>query len=130
MPHQIKVTDELYDQLKEKAGARPIPALLRELLAATSTHNTHNTSNTPAQVDLVDQLDAAAEQIDPLIADLPAGELPPCCQTIFDDPEHPTPTCPHWKKAWVNHYGNRIVHYKNTLTGGSYFDYFNKYVGA
>ena len=126
MPHQIKVTDELYNQLKEKAGARPIPALLRELLAATPAP----VPSKVTQVDLVDQLDAAAEAVDPLIADLPQGELPPCCQTIFDDPEHPTPTCPHWKKAWVYHYGNRIVHYKNTLTGGSYFDYFNKYVGA
>lgn len=123
MSHQIKVTDELYNQLKEKAGARTIPALLRELLAAPN-----HTKVT--QVDLVDQLDAAADAVDPLIADLPQGELPPCCQTIFDDPEHPTPTCPHWKKAWVYNYGNRIVHYKNTLTGGSYFDYFNKYVGA
>ena len=32
MPHQIKVTDELYDRLKERANGQPIPQLLRALL--------------------------------------------------------------------------------------------------
>ena len=68
--------------------------------------------------------------LDPLIVDLAQGELPECCQGIYDDPEHPVPTCPHWEKAWVNYYGGKVVHYRNKLTGGSYFDYFNKYVGA
>lgn len=60
------------------------------------------------------------------------GELPECCQRIYDDPEHidMSLACGHWEKAYVNHYGNRIWHLRNKLTGGSYFDYFNKYVGA
>ena len=83
----------------------------------------------------VDEADALLEEldnpkVDPIIANLAPGELPECCQSIYDDPERPVPTCEHWEKAWVNNYGNKVVHYRNKLTGGSYFDYFNKYVGA
>lgn len=122
MPHQIKVTDELYDKLKARAAGKPIPQLIRELLG--------NPEGNPVDEGerLLEELDNP--KVDPLLADLAPGELPPCCQSIYDDPERPVPTCPHWEKAWVNHYGNKVVHYRNTLTGGSYFDYFNKYVGA
>lgn len=85
---------------------------------------------TPDEADkLLEDLDNKYENpdIDPLIADLAPGELPPCCQEIYDDPEHPVPTCPHWEKAWVNYYGRKVVHYRNVLTGGSYFDYLKKY---
>ena len=83
----------------------------------------------------IDEADALLEEldnpkVDPILADLAPGELPECCQSIYDDPERPVPTCEHWEKAWVNNYGNKVVHYRNKLTGGSYFDYFNKYVGA
>jgi hypothetical protein len=129
MSKLIRVNDDVWEKLNSKALEHnlSIGRMVESLVNGGAVSNPE-----PAQPtqDLVDQLDEAAEAVDPLIADLPQGELPPCCQTIFDDPEHPTPTCPHWKKAWVYHYGNRIVHYKNTLTGGSYFDYFNKYVGA
>jgi hypothetical protein len=79
---------------------------------------------------LLEQLDNKYENptVDPLLEGLAPGELPECCQGIYDDPERPVPTCEHWEKAWVNHYGNKVVHYKNKLTGGSYFDYFNTYV--
>lgn len=78
---------------------------------------------------LLESLDNKYENppLDPLIADLAPGELPPCCQGIYDDPEHPVPTCPHWEKAWVNYYGRKVVHYRNVLTGASYFDYLKKY---
>ena len=79
---------------------------------------------------LLEELDNKYENpsVDPLLEGLAPGELPECCQGIYDDPERPVPTCAHWEKAWVNHYGNKVVHYKNKLTGGSYFDYFNTYV--
>lgn len=79
---------------------------------------------------LLEQLDNKYEHppIDPLLVGLAPGELPECCQGIYNDPEKPVPTCPHWEQAWVNHYGNKVVHYRNKLTGGSYFDYFNTYV--
>ena len=79
---------------------------------------------------LLEELDNKYENpsVDPLLEGLAPGELPECCQGIYDDPERPVPTCEHWEKAWVNHYGNKVVHYKNKLTGGSYFDYFNTYV--
>lgn len=79
---------------------------------------------------LLEQLDNKYEHppIDPLLVGLAPGELPECCQGIYNDPEKPVPTCEHWEQAWVNHYGNKVVHYRNKLTGGSYFDYFNTYV--
>lgn len=121
MPHQIKVTDELYEQLKERAAGRPIPQLIRELLDKKTN-----------KVDEVDEVDKLLEKldnpsIDPAVENLQPGELPPCCQLIYDDIEKPIPQCDHWEKAWVNHYGNKVVHYRNKLTGGSYFDYLNKY---
>ena len=78
---------------------------------------------------LLEDLDNKYENpaLDPLIADLAPGELPECCQSIYDDPEHPVPSCPHWEKAWVNYYGRKVVHYRNVLTGANYFDYFKKY---
>ena len=54
-------------------------------------------------------------------------ELPECCRHIYDDPVDPKPTCPHWEIAFVNYYGNKIRHYRNKLTGMSYFDYEKKY---
>lgn len=120
MPHQIKVTDELYDKLKARANGQPIPQLLRALLDGEDFKDEGER--------LLEELDNP--KVDPILDGLAPGELPACCQGIYDDPERPVPTCEHWEKAWVNHYGNKVVHYRNKLTGGSYFDYFNKYVGA
>ena len=62
-----------------------------------------------------------------LLEGLGPTELPECCRHIYDDPVDPKPTCPHWEIAFVNYYGNKIRHYRNKLTGMSYFDYKNKY---
>lgn len=124
---KINIKESVRARLKEQAASNgKTLADYIEWLAATPTQNPTLTPDEAEQ--LLDRLDNP--KVDPLIADLPTGELPPCCQGIYDDPEHPAPTCEHWEKAWVNHYGNKIVHYRNKLTGGSYFDYFNTYVGA
>ena len=129
MPHQIKVTDELYNRLKARANGQPIPQLIRGLLDGEDLKEIKLVdTNVDEGERLLEQLDNP--KVDPLLASLEPGELPTCCQSIYDDPERPVPTCEHWEKAWVNHYGNKIVHYRNKLTGGSYFDYFDKYVGA
>lgn len=81
---------------------------------------------------LLEKLDKQYDNppIDPIAMGLRPGELPECCQLIYQDPEDPTPQCAHWEKAWVNYYGRKVLHYRNKLTGLSYFDYFNKYMGA
>lgn len=121
MSKQIKVSDEVHQKLM---GAKKEGETVSDLIARLLS------GETPDEADkLLEQLDNKYENpdIDPLIANLAPGELPPCCQEIYDDPEHPVPTCPHWEKAWVNYYGRKVVHYRNVLTGASYFDYFKKY---
>lgn len=63
-----------------------------------------------------------------ILENLAPGELPACCQEIFDDPEHPVPTCKHWRQAYENYYGQRMWGYVNDLVGGGYRTWFNKYV--
>lgn len=125
----IRVRKETYEKLKELAAGKPLVQFIDSLL-----------ENKPDEADaLLDKLDYQNEHpestLSPedrkLLEGLAPGELPECCQRIYDDPEHidMSLAC-HWEKAYVNHYGNRVWHLRNTLTGGSYFDYFNKYVGA
>lgn len=126
MSKQIKVSDEVHKRLM---GAKSDAETVSDLIARLLDDN-KRLATAP-----IDEADALLEEldnpkVDPILADLAPGELPECCQGIYDDPEHPVPTCEHWEKAWVNNYGNKVVHYRNKLTGGSYFDYFNKYVGA
>lgn len=125
----IRVRKETYEKLKELAAGKPLVQFIDSLL-----------ENKPDEADaLLDKLDYQNEHPESTLSDedrkllegLAPGELPECCQRIYDDPENidMSLAC-HWEKAYVNHYGNRIWHLRNTLTGGSYFDYFNKYVGA
>lgn len=91
----------------------------------------------------IDEADALLEQLDnenehpedylseedrTILRDLAPGELPACCQEIFDDPEHPVPTCKHWRQAYENYYGQRMWGYVNDLVGGGYRTWFDKYV--
>ena len=85
---------------------------------------------------LLDELDDKNEHPEDYISEedkavlrgLGPGELPACCQTIFDDPEHPVPTCKHWRQAYENYYGQRMWGYVNDLVGGGYRTWFSKYV--
>lgn len=128
MPHQIKVTDELYDRLKARANGQPIPQLLRALLDGEDFKDEGER--------LLDELDNQNEHPEDYISEedkailenLTPGELPACCQEIFDDPEHPVPTCKHWRKAYENYYGQRMWGYVNDLVGGGYRTWFSKYV--
>lgn len=120
----IRIRKDTYERLKELSAGVPLVRFLDDACRHWSQDNKDEADQ------LLDQLDNKYEHppIDPLLVGLAPGELPECCQSIYDDPERPVPTCPHWEQAWVNHYGNKVVHYRNKLTGGSYFDYFNTYV--
>lgn len=85
---------------------------------------------------LLEELDNKNEHPEDYLSDedkailkgLAPGELPACCQEIFDDPEHPVPTCKHWRQAYENYYGQRMWGYVNDLVGGGYRTWFSKYV--
>lgn len=124
---KINIKESVRTKLKEQAAAKGMT--LADYIESLAAGMDKSVEEPMDEADiLVEQLDNP--KVDPMLANLTPGELPSCCQSIYDAPERPVPTCEHWEKAWVNHYGNKIVHYRNKLTGGSYFDYFNKYVGA
>lgn len=50
---------------------------------------------------------------------LEPGELPECCQEYYTSGTK----CRHWHKEYVNYYGKRVIGYRNTLTGGTNYDY-------
>lgn len=129
MSKQLKVSDEVHQRLM---GARKDDETVSDLISRLLDCERSTVAQSDEADVLLEQLDKQHDDpsVDPLLVDLEPGELPECCKSIYDDPEHPIPSCPHWEKAWVNYYGRKIVHYRNRLTGGSYFDYFNKYVGA
>ena len=132
MSKQIKVSDEVHQRLMgAKSDAETVSDLIARLLD-------ERPATTP-----VDEADALLEQLDnqnehpedylseedrAILRDLAPGELPACCQEIFDDPEHPVPTCKHWRQAYENYYGQRMWGYVNDLVGGGYQTWFSKYV--
>lgn len=115
---KINIKESVRGQLKEQAAGKGMT--LADYIEWLSKNRLDEEADK-----LVEELDNPP--VPAALQNLKPGELPPCCQLIYDDPEDPTPQCDHWEKAWVNYYGNKVVHYKNKLTGGSYFDYYNKY---
>ena len=132
MSKQIKVSDEVHQRLMgAKSDAETVSDLIARLL-----------DGRPAAAP-IDEADALLEKLDnenehpedylseedkAILRDLVPGELPACCQEIFDDPEHPVPTCKHWRQAYENYYGQRMWGYVNDLVGGGYRTWFSKYV--
>ena len=131
MSKQIKVSDEVHQRLM---GAKSDDETVSDLIARLLDKR-------PASP--VDEADALVEQLDnenehpedylspedrAILRDLAPEELPACCQTIFDDPENPVPTCKHWRQAYENYYGQRMWGYVNDLVGGGYRTWFSKYV--
>lgn len=77
--------------------------------------------------ELLERADYEAEHPECLLSDedrelfeqLEPGELPECCQEYYISGEK----CRHWHKEYVNYYGKRVIGYRNTLTGGTNYDY-------
>ena len=82
----------------------------------------------------IDEADVLLEQLDyqnehpestlspedqELFERLEPGELPECCQEYYTSGTK----CRHWHKEYVNYYGKRVIGYRNTLTGGTNYDY-------
>ena len=152
MSKQIKVSDEVHQRLM---GAKSDTETISDLIARLLDDGERLAATTVPIDDAVarildgrpaapiDEADALVEQLDnqnehpedylseedrAILRDLAPGELPACCQTIFDDPEHPVPTCKHWRQAYENYYGQRMWGYVNDLVGGGYRTWFSKYV--
>lgn len=97
MPHQIKVTDELYEQLRARANGKPIPQLLRSLLGDPAQAPAQSLPGT--EVDMSDWVDGAA---------------PECCIDSIANDFKPGHVCPDWvrlgytdknglpRQAWFN----------------------------
>ena len=125
---KVNIKESVRNRLKQMAAEKGMT--LADLIASFVDSN-------------IDEADALLKQLDKQHDDPSAGftqkekdlleglgptELPECCRHIYDDPADPKWTCPHWEIAFVNYYGNKIRHYRNKLTGMSYFDYKNKYM--
>ena len=132
MSKQIKVSDEVHQRLMgAKSDTETVSDLIARLLDG-------RLATAP-----IDEADALVEQLDnenehpedylseedrAILRDLAPGELPACCQEIFDDPEHPVPACKHCRQAYENYYGQRAWGYVNDLVGGGSRTWFSKYV--
>lgn len=123
MSKQIKVSDEVHKRLMgAKSDAETVSDLIARLLdGATPT----------APIDeadaLLDKLDYQNEHPESTLSPedqelferLEPGELPECCQEYYTSGTK----CRHWNKEYVNYYGKRVIGYRNTLTGGTNYDY-------
>lgn len=129
----LRIKPETHNKLKLRAAAEGLSMgeTIDKLLGAEKP-----IANTDEADALLDKLDyqnehpesMLSEEDKAILANLAPGELPACCQEIFDDPEHPVPTCKHWRQAYENYYGQRMWGYVNDLVGGGYRTWFSKYV--
>lgn len=89
----------------QKFGAAPIDEA-DALLERLDNENEHPESTlSPEDQELFERLEP--------------GELPECCQEYYTSGTK----CRHWHKEYVNYYGKRVIGYRNTLTGGTNYDY-------
>ena len=139
MPKQIKVTDELYEELREKAGGLPIPQLLRELISPANTkskldeiverrseENAYRVAEMkgldvpPAEEDWRDDF----EETD--LSEWEMGICPRCC-VDFLVTKNPEEACEHWKQGYrTTKMGKKQLDWKNTAVNRfiweNYFD--------
>ena len=131
---KVNIKESVRTKLKEQAASKgKTLADYIEWLAGEDV----DTKDLATEADaLLEELDNRNEHPEDYLSDddkailkgLAPGELPACCQEIFDDPEHPVPTCKHWRQAYENYYGQRMWGYVNDLVGGGYRTWFSKYV--
>lgn len=127
MSKQVKVPDEVHAALM---GARMEGETAADVIARLLEYN-KRLSATTVQVDeadaLLDKLDYQNEHPESTLSPedqelferLEPGELPECCQEYYTNGTK----CRHWHKEYVNYYGKRVIGYRNTLTGGTNYDY-------
>ena len=127
MSKQIKVSDEVHQRLM---GAKSDTETVSDLIARLLDDSGRLAATTAP----IDEADTLLEQLDyqnehpestlspedqELFERLEPGELPECCQEYYTSGTK----CRHWHKEYVNYYGKRVIGYRNTLTGGTNYDY-------
>lgn len=131
MPYvNIRIRKETYEKLRELAAGKPLVQFIDSLLEDKPVKTPDEGERLLEELDRKNEHpeDSLSEEDRAILKGLAPGELPPCCQEIFDDPEHPVPTCKHWRQAYENYYGQRMWGYVNDLVGGGYRTWFSKYV--
>lgn len=111
---KVNIKESVRERLKAAAAERGVT--LADYIEQLSLGSSPSfTSLTPEEFKIIEELEV--------------GELPPCCQKVYED-ETPKKEnlCKHWKKAYINYYGRKILHLENSLVGGTYFDYATKYL--
>ena len=117
---KVNIKESVRTKLKEQAASKGMTlADYIESLAAEST--------TDEGERLLEQLDYQNEHPESMLSPedqelferLEPGELPECCQEYYTSGTK----CRHWHKEYVNYYGKRVIGYRNTLTGGTNYDY-------
>ena len=131
MSKQIKVSDEVHQRLM---GAKSDAETVSDLIARMLDYNERVSASVvqPDEADrLLEQLDNKYEHPEvclsaedqKLFDSLEPGELPECCQEYYSNGTK----CRHWHKEYVKYFGKPVLGYRNTLTGGSNYDYVNEY---
>lgn len=117
---KVNIKESVRTKLKEQAASKRMTlADYIESLAAEST--------TDDGERLLEELDSQNEHPEDYLSPedrelferLEPGELPECCQEYYTSGTK----CRHWHKEYVNYYGKRVIGYRNTLTGGTNYDY-------
>lgn len=121
---KVNIKESVRTKLKEQAASKGMTlADYIESLAAESTPDEGER--------LLEELDSQNEHPEDYLSPedrelferLEPGELPECCQEYYTSGTK----CRHWHKEYVNYYGKRVIGYRNTLTGGTNYDYQNLY---
>ena len=117
---QLRLRADIHEKLKARADAEKtsMGELIERLLSGNSTP-------TPDEADvLMDKMENSPEELlsaedRKLFDELEPGELPECCQEYYTNGTK----CRHWHKEYVKYFGKPVLGYRNTLTGGSNYDY-------
>ena len=119
----IRIRKDTYERLKELSAGAPLVRFLDDACRHWSNKDEADT--------LLDELDNKYEHPEvclsaedqELFDSLEPGELPECCQEYYTNGTK----CRHWHKEYVKYFGKPVLGYRNTLTGGSNYDYVNEY---
>lgn len=121
----LRIKPETHNKLKLRAAQEGLSMgeTIDRLLGAPTTPIA-----TPDEAErLLEELDNKNERPEDFLSpedrelfeQLEPGELPECCQEYYTNGTK----CRHWNKEYVNYYGKRVIGYRNTLTGGTNYDY-------
>lgn len=119
---KVNIKESVRTKLKEQAATKGMT--LADYIESLAAGYSENQDEADALLDKLDYQNEHPEStLSPedqeLFERLEPGELPECCQEYYTNGKK----CRHWHKEYVNYYGKRVIGYRNTLTGGTNYDY-------